>query len=179
MTRLAWSIFPCDTKHGGNSGAEIDQSAGKARINELERSDVGGPIDLSCRASPARWCNLVLLPISASSTFINMITNGDDPSSSPVSAIVNTYAPVGASTFNVTGSSKLDAGRRIMVQRAVTASWVPANGMADLVRSGHPQTWIPVSSSRSCPAAQSSLLTCHEVGYFVRQPRKIKAISGN
>lgn len=80
-----------------------------------------------------------------------IITMGDaaDVASAPDelarAEITNSYVPVGTSTLNVGNASGFAAGQAVMVNRAVTAEWVRANGMADLVRDGKDQTWLEVS----------------------------------
>lgn len=89
-----------------------------------------------------------LLPQSGASAFITMGTTAIAPSVTPATNITDTYVGVGANTFHVVTPSKLSVGQTVMVQRAVTAAWVRANGMADLVRSGVAQTWLAVSPDR-------------------------------
>jgi len=45
---------------------------------------------------------------------------------------------------HVDDASGFAVGQAVFVQRAVTAKWVAAQGMNDLVRNGAPQTWIKV-----------------------------------
>lgn len=88
-----------------------------------------------------------LLPKFTSSNVITLGDAGIDPAVTSVTQITDTYVPIGASKFNVQDTSRLEQGQKIMVQRAVTESWVRQNGMSDLVRDGQPQTWIPVRIS--------------------------------
>lgn len=82
-----------------------------------------------------------------------IITMGDaaDVASAPDelarAEITNSYVPIGTSTLNVDNASGFATGQAVMVNRAVTAEWVRANGMADLVRNGKDQTWLEVSPS--------------------------------
>lgn len=118
-----------------------------------------------------------LLPKASS----DAITFGEDvknPAINVVANITNCYVGVGASSFKVSDASKLKIGQDIMVQRAATAEWIRANGMADLVRDGKPQTWVKVSTrpklvSRGCCLTKMMMM---QEGSLVQQPRKIKAI---
>ncbi|KAI1626807.1 hypothetical protein EDD37DRAFT_646504 [Exophiala viscosa] len=99
----------------------------------------------------------------AKSAAVDLITLGGQvatPRVTPLTNITDSYVPIGASTFGVADASKLSVGQSVMVQRAVTDSWVTATGMDDLVRDGKKQTWIAA-------------------GKLVRQPRTIMAIVGN
>lgn len=60
--------------------------------------------------------------------------------------IMDSYVPIGTSNLTVDDATGFAAGQSVMVSRAVTAEWVRANGMADLVRDGSEQTWLDVSS---------------------------------
>ncbi|KZV87720.1 hypothetical protein EXIGLDRAFT_773358 [Exidia glandulosa HHB12029] len=75
-------------------------------------------------------------------------------------AITATYVPIGAASVAVDDASIFKVGQNVYVQRPATAEWIRANGMADLVRDGSPQTWI-------------------KAGTLIKQPRTITAISGN
>ncbi|SPJ84116.1 uncharacterized protein FTOL_10632 [Fusarium torulosum] len=76
------------------------------------------------------------------------------------SKIADAYVPIGASTVTVINGTGFAVGQHIYVSRAVTESWIRANGMSDLVRNGDPQQWIPV-------------------GKQIMAPNTIKAINGN
>lgn len=90
-----------------------------------------------------------LLAKSAATDLITLGGQVANPRVTPVTNITDTYVPIGASTFEVADASKLNVGQTIMVQRAVTDSWITAMGMADLVRNGKQQTWIAVSLPRT------------------------------
>jgi len=62
-------------------------------------------------------------------------------------AIVDKYVPIGASLVTVADATAFQAGQYVFVQRAVTAEWIRANGMADLVRDGVAQTWLTVRTT--------------------------------
>ncbi|KXJ86593.1 hypothetical protein Micbo1qcDRAFT_219203 [Microdochium bolleyi] len=74
--------------------------------------------------------------------------------------ILDEYVPIGTAVLNVDNATGFAVGQTVMVNRAVTAEWVRANGMADLVRDGVQQTWI-------------------EPGKLVQHPSIIASIAGN
>lgn len=84
------------------------------------------------------------LLVNTTEAFLTIGSAAPRVNSTAVANITDSYVAVGASTFDVDDAFALSVGQPIMVQRAVTASWVRAMGMADLVRNGKPQTWIKV-----------------------------------
>ena len=86
-----------------------------------------------------------LLANSAATDFITLGGQVPNPRVTPVTHITDSYVPIGASEFHVAETSKLSVGQTVMVERAVTDSWVAAMGMDNLVRDGKKQTWIAVS----------------------------------
>ena len=84
--------------------------------------------------------------LSASSTIINLGAPAGTETSNYLSNITDSYVPVGASQVDVSDPSGFQVGDSVFVQREVTASWIRAQGMADLVRNNKPETWIAVSS---------------------------------
>ena len=68
----------------------------------------------------------------------------DDPKPGAAVDITDAYVPVGATQVTVKDTAGLKSGQKIRIQRAVTDKWVRANGMADLMRDGKPQTWLTV-----------------------------------
>lgn len=75
----------------------------------------------------------------------------------PAVAITDRYVPVGAVEVTVKDAAGLKPGQLVRVQRAVTDKWVRANGMADLVRDGKPQTWLTVRRTSPPPPPPLSL----------------------
>lgn len=101
------------------------------------------PTGVSLRG--ARPGKTTLLPNSGKFSAITMGTKVSSPKPGTTFAITDKYVPVGATTVTVKDSSGLKVGQNVWVQRAVTAKWVRANGMADLIRDGEHQTWLTVS----------------------------------
>jgi hypothetical protein len=58
--------------------------------------------------------------------------------------ITDDYVPAGTGTVHVDDESGFAVGQHVFVQREVTAAWVAAMGMDNLVRNGKPQTWLGV-----------------------------------
>jgi hypothetical protein len=77
-----------------------------------------------------------------------------------VANVVDRFVPIGTAQVTVDDSTGFAAGQNVFVQRTVTDEWVRANGMADLVHDGEQQTWL-------------------KAGLVVKQPRKIKSVSGS
>ncbi|KAK3314540.1 hypothetical protein B0H66DRAFT_641917 [Apodospora peruviana] len=84
------------------------------------------------------------------------------PSVLPFAAanIIDQIVPIGSVEVTVADAKGFKPGQHVFVKRLVTAEWVDANGMGDLVLDGERQTWI-------------------KVGTVVRQPRVIRSIQGN
>jgi polygalacturonase len=76
-----------------------------------------------------------------------LMGNGSSHNVAPTvsSSITDDYVGIGSSTVTVKAADGFEAGQAVFVNRAVTAEWVRANGMADLVRDGTKQTWLQVS----------------------------------
>jgi hypothetical protein len=78
---------------------------------------------------------------------VPLITIGRNPGTvhpSTVANVVDQFIPIGASQLTVDNSTAFQAGQAVFVQRQVTAEWVRANGMDDLVLDGASETWIAV-----------------------------------
>lgn len=76
-----------------------------------------------------------------------LISLGGNPglvSPSVVANVVDHFIPIGTSQLTVDDVSGFKVGQSVFVQRRVTADWVRANGMSDLVLDGVLQTWLPV-----------------------------------
>ncbi|KAM5350801.1 hypothetical protein ACJ41O_007306 [Fusarium nematophilum] len=73
------------------------------------------------------------------------------------SNIIDSYVPIGSSIVTVTNSTGLSVNQSVYISRAATESWIRYNGMADLVRDGIPQTWIPVNKKITSPNAISAI----------------------
>jgi hypothetical protein len=61
--------------------------------------------------------------------------------------ITDAYVPAGTAMVHVNDASGFAVGQHVFIQRAVTAAWVAAMGMDQLVRNGKPQTWLQVGYS--------------------------------
>lgn len=61
------------------------------------------------------------------------------------SKITDKYVGIGAKTVTVEDGKQFAKGQTVFISRAATEKWVRQNGMADLVRDGEKQTWVPVS----------------------------------
>jgi hypothetical protein len=68
------------------------------------------------------------------------------------SNITNGYVPIGSSNLNVLNSTGFSVNQSVYIARATTRSWVRYNGMANLMRDGAKQTWIPVCCSSHDPS---------------------------
>ncbi|EOO00569.1 putative hemagglutinin-related protein [Phaeoacremonium minimum UCRPA7] len=128
-------------------------------LNNLSSSSGGGVIALA----PGDYhlnSGLTIPRGSGEFSVITMGTKVSNPKPGTSFAITDKYVPVGATKVTVKDSTGLKVGQNVWVQRAVTAKWVRANGMADLVRDGEHQTWLTPQDT-------------------VYQPRIVKAISSN
>ncbi|CAG9996386.1 unnamed protein product [Clonostachys byssicola] len=76
------------------------------------------------------------------------------------SKITDKYVGIGARTVTVEDGKQFAKGQTVFISRAATEKWVRQNGMADLVRDGEKQTWVPI-------------------GNLIQQPRIVQAVSGN
>ncbi|KAG0145267.1 hypothetical protein CROQUDRAFT_658952 [Cronartium quercuum f. sp. fusiforme G11] len=76
------------------------------------------------------------------------------------SVISQAYVPLGATDAEVQDATGFRVGQSIVVQRAVTSTWLEAMKMNDLVRNGKKESWLSVGTS-------------------VQQEREITAIDGN
>lgn len=65
--------------------------------------------------------------------------------------IIDQFVPIGSSQVTVGNATGYQAGQHVFVQRQVTAEWVQANGMSDLVLNGQQQTWLNVRPSLHFP----------------------------
>jgi hypothetical protein len=92
----------------------------------------------------------VLLPKDGTTDVVTMGQKTGNPRTSTSVAITDQYVPIGATDVNVQSASGVAVGQTVWVQRAVTAKWVRANGMNDLVRDGKQQTWLKASTLNTC-----------------------------
>lgn len=127
------------------SGGVVALAAGEYRLSDTLRIPNGTTLR---GAGPA---STTLLPQSSK---LDAVVMGDedleDPTPGDAVDITDDYVPVGATEVTVEDAAGLEAGQQVRVQRAVTDKWVRANGMADLVRDGKPQTWLTVCSFFPC-----------------------------
>ena len=127
-----------------SGGGVVALAAGDYHLN----SGLTIPQGVSLRgAGPGKT---TLLPKDGTFSVITMGTKVSNPKPGTAFSITDKYVPVGATKITLKDATGLKVGQNVWVQRAVTAKWVRANGMADLVRDGEHQTWLTVSD-RSFP----------------------------
>ncbi|MBV8657669.1 MAG: hypothetical protein JO142_07595 [Burkholderiales bacterium] len=56
--------------------------------------------------------------------------------------VTDAYLPVGALSLHVAEASGFKVGDRVKLYHVISADWIHAMGMDELVRNGQPQTWI-------------------------------------
>ena len=75
---------------------------------------------------------------------------GETPTNEFVGAetvITDAYVPSGATAFAVANTKGFSVGDQIAIRRPTTAAWVKFEGMDNLQRDGHAQTWIAPTRS--------------------------------
>jgi hypothetical protein len=89
------------------------------------------------------------------------VLNGDVSASETL--IADEYVPSGSLSFHVLEASHFQVGDMITIRRPLTNAWVRFMEMDNLVRDGHPQTWIRSGHSgtttRQIAAIENNLLT--------------------